>query len=175
MNIHSRRQSKTNLQHHYIVGQLEGCDHPLQSSDQVHVGARILVKRMPVDSAIAKRHSRPHPTMAEWARFTEEQRLDYVLSMTYNDMVHVSDAVAAERVRQDTPVEYDPNLQCGTCGRRGHGPWSCPKRNQKGFIPLARRSLPHGIPVSRLRPVECEEELDRAYRTHDGQLVVVVK
>ena len=172
MHSHTKRQAKANLQHHYIAGRLEHSDRPLQSDDVVERGARILVKRVPVDAALAKAHSKPHPTLAEWARLSEEARLAHVLSMTFNDVVHVADAHAAERARQDAPEEYNPNLHCGTCGRTGHGPWSCPKRNVRGFVPLMRRHLPHGIPHSRLKPVECEDELDRAYRTHDGELVV---
>lgn len=175
MHIHGRRQMKANLQAHYISGHLVDSDRPLQSSDDLLPGSRIVIKREPVDAALAKRHGKPQPTMAQWARLTEDERLDHVLAMTFDDMIHLADAAAAERARQDAPEDYNEALQCGTCGRKGHGPWSCPKRNVRGFIPLARRHLPHGIPHSRLRPVETEDELDRAYRTHDGQLVVVMK
>lgn len=173
MHIHGRRQVKANLQAHYISGRLDGADQPLQSSDEVHPGDRIIIKRVPVDAALARRHGKPQPTMAEWARLTEDQRLTHILAMTYDESIHLADAAAAERARGDAPQEYDEKLQCGTCGRTGHGPWSCPKRNVRGFIPLARRHLPHGIPYNRLRPVESEDELDRAYRTHDGELVVM--
>lgn len=176
MNIHSRRQTKANLQHHYLAGFLvdDGEMVELQSNDVVPVGSRISVKRVPVDTKYYKQYcQRMPPTHEQWWKMNEDERLSAVLNMTFNDMVYVGDAAKADLALQDQEPEFDDTLQCSACGRIGHGHWHCPKKREKGFVPLSKRQLPHGIPASKLRTVASEADLDSAYKTADGRLVVM--
>lgn len=177
MNIHSRRQTKANLQHHYLAGFLANDDGQmveLQSNDVVQVGSRISVKRVPVDAKYYKQYcQRVSPTHEQWWKMTEDERLTAVLNMTFNDMVYVGDAAKADLALQDHEPEFDDTLHCSACGRIGHGHWYCPKKREKGFVPLSKRQLPHGIPGSKLRAVTSEADLDSAYKTADGRLVVM--
>jgi len=146
----------------------------LGSNDVIPPGAKILVKREPVDSNLYKQYCRKvSPTHKEWVKMGDEERLDYVLGMTFSDCVYVGDAAALESQKRPV-VAYDPDVQCSICGRVGHREWNCHKKNERGFIPLARRHMPHGIPQNRLRAPQSEEEIDRAYRLLDGSLVVVI-
>lgn len=176
MNIHNKRQNKANLQHHYIAGYLVDDDAmvELQSNDVVPAGAHINIKRVPVDTKFYKQYcQRLSPTHDQWWKKTEEERLQYVLSMTFSDMVYVGDAAKADQALQDHEPEFDDTLVCGACGRIGHGHWHCFKKREKGFVPLSKRPLPHGIPGSKLRAAATEADLDVAYKTADGRLVVV--
>lgn len=175
MGMHSQRQVKANLQRHYLSGRLEGAARDLGSNDVVPPGSRIVVKREPVDADLHKRYCRRvPPTHKQWARMTEKERLDHVLGMTFEDMVYVGDVAAAEAAFAQRPAPvYDDAKQCSACGRQGHDPWECPKKRDKAFVPLARRQLPHGIPRSKLRPAVTDADLDVAYRTAEGELVVL--
>jgi len=175
MGMYKQRQVKANLQHHYLKGRLEGCTGDLASNDVVAPGDHILVRRVPVSAELYKRHCRRvPPSSKQWWRLSEEERLRDVLSMTFNDMVYVGDADAAQAMQQNAPTpDFDESVTCPCCGHVGHERWHCKRKFEPGFVPLAKRQLPHGIPRNKLRVAVTDADMDVAYQTVDGTLVVV--
>lgn len=179
---HVRRATKANPQGTYLVGYRVHPDDStvgdqLTSNDVLRAGECVAVKRQPVDADTLREHSRsqqaaraPPANSAEWARMTEDERLDAVLNM--GPQVYLGDVVAArERARTAPAPAEDAGATCRACGRRGHSERWCPHKLVRGFVPLWRRRAPSGIPKHRLRKAR-EEEYDHAFLTLDGQLVV---
>lgn len=159
----------------YIEGRLVAPDGPvpLGSNDVVQPDARVLVYVKPVDAKLYAKHTPRIYTHREWWKLTEEQRLQHVLGLTFDQMVYVGDAVAMYAAQGAQPApEEDADLQCRLCGRRGHSPRWCPSKDKPGFVPLAKRRMPHGIPARALREAR-EEEYDDAFLDANGRLLVL--
>lgn len=168
------KSTKANQQRFYILGFLHGSDEPLGANDTIQPGAQVIVKRMPLDPKTYAKHTQNRVSPEEWEAMEEEARLDHICcTTTVWDYIYPGDAAAAAAaVAVRATPEEDAGVQCSACGRMGHtGRWCPSVRDNPGFVPLGRRRLPHGIPSCQLRPArECE--LDQAWLTQDGRLVV---
>jgi hypothetical protein len=145
----------------------------LDSNEVVQPGARVVVHVKPVDAKLYAKHTPRLYTERQWWALTEEQRLEYILNLTYDQEVYVGDIVAMMAAQGERAApEEDPDVQCRLCWRRGHSPRWCPSKDRPGFVQVSKRRMPHGIPASSLR-VAKEEEYDDAFVDATGRLLVL--
>ena len=96
---------------------------------------------------------------------TEDERINQVIEMNPLGVGTHASAFAHQR---QAPEDYI----CYCCGMKGHYRKDCQKLNEAGFIPLDKRRRPTGIPSCFLKAARTEEELNKAWITLDGRLVV---
>lgn len=172
LKLHVMRQQK-NCDRSYIVGRLVEGEHDLNGNQWMQPGDRVIVRVRPVDRKLYARHTPHLYTDKEWAALTEAQRLDYILGLTFDQLVYVGDALGmAANIRRADPPPHDPNVRCQLCGRVGHTPRWCTSKDKPGFVQLRWRRMPHGIPRAQLREAR-EEEYDDAFMDAEGRMLVV--
>lgn len=173
LNLHTMRQNK-NCDRSYIVGRRVGGDDDLDGNAWMQPGDRVVVRVKPVDKKLYARHTPRIFTDREWRELGEEQRLDHILGLTFDQHVYVGDAVAmASNIRRADPPPHDPDVRCQLCGRVGHTPRWCTAKDKPGFVQLKWRRMPHGIPRHRLRDAT-EDEYDDAFLDATGRMLVLL-
>jgi len=177
LNIHVMKNNK-NCDRSYIEGWLVQKEEEgqvlLGGNEWIHPGDKVVVYVKPVDNKLYARHSPKIYTEREWLGLTENERIDHVTSLTFNQTVYVGDALSMSIAQQEMePPKEDPDTHCQLCGRSGHTPHWCTSRHKPGFVPLKWRKKPHGIPRQHLREAR-QEEYDEAFLDSSGRMLVVI-
>lgn len=121
---------------------------------------------------------------AQWQTMNEEEKIANFMQQSVTDFNKELQKTRTNKfdrhitsLRTMTAEELKPwaTYECHCCGQVGdHYRRNCPKLLNKAFVPLDRRRLPHGIPRNQIRDALTEEERNRAYKTADGRLVVMI-
>jgi len=169
MKVHETRQNKNHDRCRcYIEGWLD--NRLLMGNDELSPNMKIVVKVHPVDSQIFNKYTpKKMYKINEWWKLTEDERLNHILNITFNETIYVGDAVKMLEV--EAPEEPDGSY-CSACCRNGHTARWCPSKTKNGFVPINRRRMPHGIPKERLR-LATEDEYDNAFLDSNGKLMVI--
>ncbi len=102
-----------------------------------------------------------------WEAMTEDERINHIINLagsipvdngTFYTIIH--------RSKGKKPHKKYQCFYCGVCGE--HYCPDCPKRKNRKFVPVIKRQLPKGVPMSNFREAN-ENERNVAYISQDGK------
>jgi len=165
-------------------------DGPISDGTTIVGGAKLVLFRRRISTEdyvkrFAKRlrldKSAPTLMIKDWDKLSEEEKMEQIVSQSYSApqaatamyVPRAAGKLGVDDAAEDKYARPDAEYVCYYCAAVGaHFCQNCPKKDNKMFVAVSKRSLPLGYPMGCLRPAVTDEELARSYVGLDGRYYV---